>query len=122
MKRVFSLMVCFGFLFGCGGSDKISKTYRNGLSRFNEKEYESAIEDFSKVIELDEKYVMAYMMRGNCNSALKKHDDAIKDFSKVIELDSQNRNAYLNRSVSYKATGKVALAKSDLDKSKKIND
>lgn len=122
MKRIILLMVFLSFLIGCGGSDKLSKTYRKGLSYYNEKEYDSAIEEFTNVVEMDEKYVMAYMMRGSCNAALKKHDDAIKDFSKVIDLDSQNRNAYINRSLSYKATGKVNQAKADLEKSKKIND
>ena len=120
-RRIFLLVSC-SFIYGCSGSDKLSKSYRKGLANFNDKDYESAIEQFTQVIEMDDKYAMAYMMRGNSHAALKKHEEAIKDFTKVIELDSQNKNAYLNRSLSYKATGKANLSKTDADKAKKFND
>ena len=125
MKRnfLFVLMLVTIGLFGCSsGLDAKGTAYVKGRELFLNKEYDSAIEQFNKVIEMDEKFVEAYKIRGNCYLALKKNDEAVKDFSKAIEIDPNNRSAYLNRSSAYKAMGKLPQAKSDTLKASKIND
>ena len=125
MKRnfLFVLMLVTMGLFGCSsGLDAKGTAYVKGRELFLNKDYDSAIEQFNKVIEMDEKFVEAYKIRGNCYLALKKNDEAVKDFSKAIEIDPNNRSAYLNRSSAYKAMGKLPQAKSDTLKASKIND
>jgi tetratricopeptide (TPR) repeat protein len=125
MKRnfLFILMLVTMGLFGCSsGLDSKGQTFVKGRELFLNKDYDSAIEQFTKVIEMDEKFVEAYNMRGSCYSALKKNDEAVKDFSKAIELNPDNRGAYLNRSLAFKAMGKLPQAKSDTLKANKIND
>ena len=120
---LFSLMVVVVGVLGCSsGLDSKGQTFVKGRELLLKKEYDSAIEQFNKVIEMDEKYVIAYNMRGSCYSALKKNDEAIKDFSKAIELDPNNRGAYLGRSSVYKAMGKLPQSKSDALKASKISD
>ncbi len=115
-------MIVAGVLGCSSGLDAKGTAYVKGRQLLMNKEYDAAIEQLNKVIELDEKYVMAYTLRGNCYSALKKNDEAIKDFSKAIELDPNNRGAYLGRSSAYKALGKLPQAKSDALKASKISD
>ena len=125
MKRnfLFVLMLVTIGLFGCSsGLDAKGTAYVKGRELFLNKDYDSAIEQFNKVIEMDAKFVEAYKIRGNCYLALKKNDEAVKDFSKAIEIDPNNRSAYLNRSSAYKAMGKLPQAKSDTLKASKIND
>ena len=120
---LFSLMVVVVSVLGCSsGLDSKGAAYVKGRELFLSKDYDSAIEQFNKVIEMDEKFVEAYNMRGSCYSALKKNDEAVKDYSKAIEMDPNNRGAYLNRSLAFKAMGKLPQAKSDTLKASKIND
>lgn len=120
---LFTLMVSTMSLLGCSaGLDSKGQTFVKGRELVLKKDYDAAIEQFTKVIEMDDKFVEAYNLRGNCYSAVKKHDEAIKDYSKSIELDPNNRNAFLNRGLSYKAMGKLPQAKSDALKASKIAD
>ncbi|MEY4946655.1 MAG: hypothetical protein RIR22_1356 [Planctomycetota bacterium] len=120
---LFSLMVVVVSVLGCSsGLDSKGAAYVKGRELFLNKDYDSAIEQFTKVIEMDEKFVEAYNMRGNCYSALKKNEEAVKDFSKAIEMDPNNRNAFSNRGLAYKAMGKLPQAKSDALKASKISD
>lgn len=110
-------------LLGCSsGLDSKGAAFVKGRELLLKKDYDASIEQFNKVIEMDEKFVEAYNLRGNCYSALKKNEEAIKDYSKAIELDPNNRNAFLNRGFSYKALGKTVQAKTDALKASKISD
>jgi tetratricopeptide (TPR) repeat protein len=116
-------MVMVAGVLGCSpGLDAKGTFFVKGQELLNSKDYDAAIEQFNKVIEIDEKYVQAYYFRGSCYSALKKNDEAIKDFSKAIELDPDNRGAYVSRSSAYKAMGKLPQSKADALKAKKISD
>ena len=120
---LFSVMVVVAGVLGCSsGLDAKGQAFVKGRELFLNKDYDSAIEQFTKVIDMDEKFAEAYTFRGNCYLALKKNDEAVKDFSKAIELNPDNRGAYLNRSLAYKAMGKLPQAKSDTLKASKIND
>jgi len=120
---LFSFMVVVAGVLGCSsGLDAKGAAYVKGRELFLSKDYDSAVEQFTKVIEMDEKFVEAFNMRGNCYSALKKNDEAVKDFSKAIEMDPNNRGAYLGRSSVYKAMGKLPQAKADALKASKIAD
>ena len=55
------------------------------------KDYDSAIEQMNKVIEMDEKFVEAYNMRGSCYSALKKNDEAFEK-SNIIDIPDVNKS------------------------------
>ena len=125
MKRnfLFVLMLVTMGLFGCSsGLDAKGTAYVKGRELFLNKDYDSAIEQFNKVIEMDEKFVEAYKIRGNCYLALKKNEEAVKDFSKAIEIDPSNRGSFSNRSLAYKAMGKLPQAKADALKASKIAD
>jgi tetratricopeptide (TPR) repeat protein len=120
---LFSLMLVVAGVLGCSPApDPKGLAIVKGRELFLNKDYDSAIEQVNKVIEMDEKYVEAYTLRGNCYLALKKNEEAVKDFSKAIEMDPNNRGAYLNRSLAYKAMGKLPQAKSDTLKASKISD
>ena len=58
------------------------------------KDFEGAIEDYSKVTEIDPNYKWAYQQRGIAKSELNDHIGVIEDLSKVIEIDANNRWNY----------------------------
>ncbi|MBI1870446.1 MAG: tetratricopeptide repeat protein [Chlamydiae bacterium] len=54
------------------------------------KEYQKAIEDFTKAIEMFPSYEEAYTKRGVSHVRLGEYEAALNDFSKAIELDPRN--------------------------------
>ena len=49
-------------------------------------QYEEAIADYDKAIELDHKYIDAYYNRGNAKANLERHEEAIADYDKATTL------------------------------------
>ena len=60
-------------LLGCSaGLDSKGVAHNEAQGLMFQKDYDPAIEGFTKVIEMDENFSMAYTFRGNSYSALKK--------------------------------------------------
>ncbi|MFN0173111.1 MAG: tetratricopeptide repeat protein [Saprospiraceae bacterium] len=66
----------------------------------NYKQFDLAIKDFSKAIELDPNYDAAYFNRAYSNAALEKHIEALPDYDKTIEIKPDYAPAYLNKANS----------------------
>lgn len=54
---------------------------------------QSAIDDCSKAIELNIKYVKAYLRRANFYEETEKFDESLEDYKKVLEFDPGNKDA-----------------------------
>ena len=64
--------------------------YNNrGIAYGDLKQYDKAIADLTKVIELYPEPAKAYNNRGNAYLGLQQFDKAIADFTKAIDLDSK---------------------------------
>lgn len=69
-------------------------------------DYEEAIKEYNKAIDLLSNYDALYLDRGMCYAYMGYFDKAIEDFTKAIELnDQENHPAYLNRGVLYQIMG-----------------
>ncbi len=76
--------------------------YNNrGFAYYLKQEYDRAITDYNKAIELDPKYAMAYNNRGIAYFLKKEPDKSIADYSKAIEINPKYADAYNNRGVAY---------------------
>ena len=58
---------------------------------------QTAIQDFTKAIEINLKYFNAYNMRGQAKKELGRLNDAVMDFNKAIDINSQYPIAFSNR-------------------------
>lgn len=67
-------------------SQTVTEYSNRGDSKYKLKDYIGAIQDCSKLIELDSKYELVYMMRGECKIKLRDIEGACLDFSKAGEL------------------------------------
>ena len=85
-----------------------------------EKEYDRAIADFEKVIEINPKYVNAYFELGNIYYAKGEYGKAIFNFTKTIELDETLWVAYDNRGEAYEKSGQKAKAEADYKTAKEL--
>lgn len=89
-------------------------------ARANEKfvkgEYDSAVNDYSKAIDLNPKEVSAYMNRGLALFNKKNYEQAISDYDKAIELSPKDSMLYLNRGNAHEKAGDLPKAISDYQK------
>jgi tetratricopeptide (TPR) repeat protein/tRNA A-37 threonylcarbamoyl transferase component Bud32 len=73
-------------------------------------DFEGAITDYNKSIELNPKLVRAYNGRGNAKEAKEDLDGALADYNKAIELNPKDDEAYNNK-------GDIEYEKGNLDES-----
>lgn len=83
--------------------------------------YQQAIEDFSKAIEIRPLSAIAYTNRGNSYNSLGNYQQAIEDFSKAIEINPRYALAYYNRGNVYAKLGNYQQAIINYDASIKYS-
>jgi len=81
----------------------------------NMGEYEKALLEFGKALELDPAYAPAYYDRGLAHAQTQQYAEALADFSRVIELNPQHADAYYNRGLVYARQNAFAEALADYD-------
>ena len=75
--------------------------FNSGNSKYQQGDFEGALKDYSKAIELNPDYYKAYNNRGNLLSSVKEdYKAAIADFTKAIELSPTFAEAWLGRGTS----------------------
>ncbi|MBT0666543.1 tetratricopeptide repeat protein [Geobacter pelophilus] len=84
-----------------------------GILRFNRKEYDRALEDFTSAVTLNPGSVAAYNNRGALYRAIGDYAHATADFTRMLELNPGSEKAYLGRGDSYLLGGSTAMAKED---------
>ncbi|XP_049704217.2 tetratricopeptide repeat protein 1 [Helicoverpa armigera] len=62
-------------------------------ARMKLQKYAQAVKDCTKAIELDDKYLKAYIRRAQSYEATEKFDEALADFKKILELDPDHKEA-----------------------------
>ena len=73
--------------------------YNRGSNKYKLNDYEGAMLDFNKAIELNSDFTYAYVFRGLVKDSLKNFEDAILDYNKAIKLDPKYALTYYNRGV-----------------------
>jgi tetratricopeptide (TPR) repeat protein len=80
-----------------------------------QRDFERAIRDYTRAIELDGSLTAAYNNRGIVYVSMGEYEEAASDFDQVIELDANNLAAYNNRSVIHALDGDYDTAISLLE-------
>jgi len=71
--------------------------YTNGLTKYNQKNYDDAILDFTKYIGMKPAETKGYLARASCRMMKEDYDAAIKDLDKLMEIDSANIDGLYTR-------------------------
>ncbi|MCM1154970.1 MAG: tetratricopeptide repeat protein [Roseburia sp.] len=89
---------------------------RQGDRHCGLKEYEKAVESYSRAIDMQPNIAQFYKGRGYAYRNLGKYDEAVSDYNKAIELSPGYANAYNNRGFVYKSLKEYDRALSDYNR------
>jgi tetratricopeptide (TPR) repeat protein len=91
--------------------------YSSGITMQKSGDLKEAVRMYSKAIELDGNYVMAYQMRASALQKMNKFSKAIEDYTMVINLGEPSFKAvgYLNRGIVKNMTGHFSEAIPDFN-------
>jgi tetratricopeptide (TPR) repeat protein len=92
-----------------------------GNAWFSKSDYDKAIADFTKAIEIDPKDADAHYNRGVAWQRKSDYNKAIADFTKAIEIDPKDADAYHSRGFAWEEKGDLAKAIADYTKAIEIN-
>ena len=84
------------------------------------KNYEDAIEDYTKAIAIEPNSVFAYLLRGDSKSKLGDYQGAIDDYTKAIAIEPNKAYLYNYRSESKRKLGDNEGADEDDRKAEKL--
>jgi tetratricopeptide (TPR) repeat protein len=85
------------------------------------KDIAQQISFYTKAVQLDPNYALAYYNRGKLYYNLKNYKQALNDFNKTISLKPDYALAYYMRASLYNQTGNYEQARDDYNKAKTLN-
>ena len=97
------------------------KYFEMGIEWQKAGDFDRAIEDYTKAIELTGAYSKAHVNRGHCWQMKKNFDRAIADYNNAIEINPNEAFAYVNRGICWEEKGQNGSAIFDFDKALEID-
>jgi tetratricopeptide (TPR) repeat protein len=104
-----------------GASTYPSAHYCLGLAFYAQDNYDLAITNLDKAIELDATSPGVYFLRGSIYDKQGKEDLAIADYTKAIELDPKHMDAYIGRGNAFADAKQFTQAMEDYKKALEIS-
>jgi len=117
MKKIVSYIFCLLFflnLIQVNGSErfiiikdtaKSSQYVRSGDIKFENKDFEGAVNDYNKAIEFNSENWLAYQGMGYAKHELHKYNEAVQDFSKALNINAKDIISYRGRANSKEFNG-----------------
>ncbi|WP_269609270.1 CHAT domain-containing protein [Prochlorococcus marinus] len=99
----------------------LQKFFNSGFEKQESGDHEGAIEDYSKALEIDPKYVLVWWGRGLSKNQLGDYQGAIDDYSKALEIDPKYVWAWSSRGGSKAQIGDHEGAINDYSKALEID-
>ncbi len=90
--------------------------YDSGVKYLGKKEYDLAISEFNKSLEIYPVSAATYNNRGFAYAKKGRYDLAISDFTKALEIEPNGPQAYYNRGITYVIKSQFDTALLDLNK------
>jgi tetratricopeptide (TPR) repeat protein len=71
--------------------------YKQGHAAYKDKDYQRAIDNFSRAIQQQPKHAKALVNRGNARYNLKDYEGAMSDYTEALQINPQEVKAWINR-------------------------
>ena len=94
--------------------------YQRGNDAFAREEYDTALDCYTKLIEMEPEMPGAYYTRGTVYGARKEYERAVVDFDNAILLYPDYAEAYYARAIAYSAQKEYGKAAADIQKSRDL--
>jgi hypothetical protein len=114
-----SIMILANVLNSRGMDQEERENFEQAEADYNkakQADYNGAIEDYNRAIELHSQFVEAYCNRGIAKENLGDHYEALEDFDRAIETNSEYIDGYLRRGMLRQDSGDYAGAIKDFDR------
>ena len=82
--------------------------YSQAVAKFRAGDYQEAIQDLSRVIEINPNFAEAYYRRGLANFDLGNWEEAMADYTQALAINSNYINAYLGRGLVRLIVGNIS--------------
>jgi tetratricopeptide (TPR) repeat protein len=92
-----------------------------GLGYEEKGQYDEAISNYTKALEINPRDAEAYYNRGVVYNRKGQYDEAISDFTKALEINARDADAYYNRGIVHNRKSQYNEAISDFSKALEIN-
>jgi formylglycine-generating enzyme required for sulfatase activity len=102
-------------------ANMVNTFFNQGVSHYNEKEYDQAITAFNKTLELEPKYAPALAYRGGSYRYKENYNVAIADCNAALEIDRNNAIAWFHRGSAYYLKGDNSRGIEDLTEAIRLN-
>ena len=76
-------------------SDNFEAYFLRGVAKFNLSDYQGALDDFSKTLEIHPLYVRAWHYRGITHDRMSNYFDAKADFARALEIDPYSADLHI---------------------------
>ena len=86
-----------------------------GIAKYNLEDLLGADADFSRAIDINPVYTMAYQYRAITRARLGNYEDALCDFEEAISLRPEQSGIYYSRGVTLLLSGQFERAAADFD-------
>lgn len=80
----------------------------NGINDFRRGEFEAALENINKSLELKKDWEISYFYRAVVHQVLENFDEAMLDYTKALKINPKMTDAYYNRA-------KIILSRKDIE-------
>ncbi|NEQ71858.1 MAG: tetratricopeptide repeat protein [Okeania sp. SIO2C9] len=95
--------------------------YKQAVAKSRAKDYEAAIQYFSRVIEINPNFAEAYYGRGLAKFDLGKNKEAIADYTQALAINPNYIDAYLARGIAKLAVKDISATIADANQIIAIN-
>lgn len=99
-------------------TDNSELYFKAGNDDMVKENYEDAIVNYDKAIELNSSFVSAWNNKGIALSRLKRYEDAINCYDKAIEIEPSHANAWYNKAKAFRDMGQTRLNKANEDRTR----
>ena len=101
-STVRTLLLAASLVFPTYGIAETAADYNTrGIAKVAKGDFDGAIADYTRALELDPKFAAAYRRRGIAKQAKSDFDGAIADFNRALEFDPKLAMAYADRGISH---------------------
>jgi len=77
--------------------DGFEAFFLRGIAKFSLGDYQGAVNDFSKTLQIHPLYTRAYFYRGICRDRIYDYAHALSDYDKALEIDPFNPEVFMAR-------------------------